>query len=266
MKYSEKNEFDEKTNFLADMKREFIHQNIDFISSKTIALDIGGAGGVLGGLLSFEVLKIYVCDIIDHQVKYSGEFPKLLVEKFGRNNLNLDLSKIEFHTADAMNLPYRDNLFDLVVSNNVFEHIPEPNIALKEALRVTKPGGIIYIKFDPVWTADTGGHFHHFVNEPWAHLIHSPEKYRSMMAESGADTATVNEFPSAMNKKPVTYYRNNFPEILKNYGVKEFYYDSWSGCFDDSYLQHKNLNEAAKIMGLQPIDLLVRGFYFCIRK
>jgi len=266
MKYNEKIEFDEKQSFLAEMKRRFEYQKFDVDFSKLVSLDIGGAGGVLGGLLSFEVLKVYVCDIIDHQVKYSGEFPKLLVEKFGRHNLNLSLSKIEFHTADAMNLPYRDNYFDLVVSNNVFEHIPEPNLALTEALRVTKPGGVIYIKFDPVWTADTGGHFHHFVNEPWAHLIHPPEEYRSMMAKGGADEQTMKEFPYAMNEKPVTYYRNNLPEILKKYGVKEFYFDSWSGCVDDRYLKHKNLNDAAKIMGLQPVDLLVRGFVFLVKK
>ena len=48
---------------------------------------------------------------------------------------SLDLSKIEFHADDAMDLPYRDGLFDVVLSNNAFEHIPDPFQALRERRR-----------------------------------------------------------------------------------------------------------------------------------
>lgn len=40
-------------------------------------------------------------------------------------------------------LPYEDNRFDLIVSRYVFEHIPDPEWAARELLRVTKPGGWI---------------------------------------------------------------------------------------------------------------------------
>jgi SAM-dependent methyltransferase len=40
-------------------------------------------------------------------------------------------------------LPYEDDRFDLVVSRYVFEHLPDPEWAARELLRVTKPGGWI---------------------------------------------------------------------------------------------------------------------------
>lgn len=48
---------------------------------------------------------------------------------------------------DVMNLSYADAVFDLIVSNDVLEHIPEPELALRECFRVLKPGGAILATF-----------------------------------------------------------------------------------------------------------------------
>lgn len=45
--------------------------------------------------------------------------------------------------ADAANLPYRDERFDLVVSVDVLEHVDDDIGALREIRRVCKPGGVI---------------------------------------------------------------------------------------------------------------------------
>lgn len=71
------------------------------------------------------------------------------------------LAKIEFHAVDTTNMIYHDGLFDLVVSFNAMEHIPDPEAALRKMIRVTRPGGLIYITFDPMWTSDSGSHFYH---------------------------------------------------------------------------------------------------------
>jgi len=39
------------------------------------------------------------------------------------------------------NLSFRDNEFDLIISNDVFEHVPNPELAFKECSRVLKPRG-----------------------------------------------------------------------------------------------------------------------------
>lgn len=48
---------------------------------------------------------------------------------------------------DVMNLSYPDASFDLIVSNDVMEHIPDPERALRECFRVLKPGGTVLATF-----------------------------------------------------------------------------------------------------------------------
>ena len=48
---------------------------------------------------------------------------------------------------DVMNLSYPDRSFDLIVSNDVLEHIPDPEGAFRECHRVLKPGGSMLATF-----------------------------------------------------------------------------------------------------------------------
>jgi SAM-dependent methyltransferase len=48
---------------------------------------------------------------------------------------------------DVMNLSYPEGSFDLIVSNDVMEHIPDPERAFAECLRVLKPGGSVLATF-----------------------------------------------------------------------------------------------------------------------
>jgi len=50
---------------------------------------------------------------------------------------------------DEKPYPFKDDEFNLVFTNAVFEHIPNINLALKEMIRITKQGG--YIVFNPAW-------------------------------------------------------------------------------------------------------------------
>lgn len=50
--------------------------------------------------------------------------------------------------ADARELPFDDNSFDLVAFSSVLHHIPDFESALREGLRVLRPGGAAFA-FDP---------------------------------------------------------------------------------------------------------------------
>ena len=45
-------------------------------------------------------------------------------------------------------LPMPDDIFDLVTSYSVLEHIPDKETALREAVRVLKPEGLLCLTFD----------------------------------------------------------------------------------------------------------------------
>jgi ubiquinone/menaquinone biosynthesis C-methylase UbiE len=61
---------------------------------------------------------------------------------------------IEGRTADAEELPYPDETFDIVVGHAVIHHIPDVEKAFREMLRVLKPGGRVVICGEPTRYGD----------------------------------------------------------------------------------------------------------------
>lgn len=52
---------------------------------------------------------------------------------------------IEFAVGNALELPYSSGFFDIVVVNNLWEHVPNPVAMLNGIRRVMKPGGHVII-------------------------------------------------------------------------------------------------------------------------
>jgi ubiquinone/menaquinone biosynthesis C-methylase UbiE len=57
-----------------------------------------------------------------------------------RSGVRLDLAQ-----ADAQNLPYASNSFDMIISCETIEHLPDPSAALREMARVARPGGLLFL-------------------------------------------------------------------------------------------------------------------------
>jgi ubiquinone/menaquinone biosynthesis C-methylase UbiE len=54
--------------------------------------------------------------------------------------------QIELRQADAKALPFTDGDFGAVMSNSIVHHIPDPLPVLREAVRVTRPGGLLFFR------------------------------------------------------------------------------------------------------------------------
>ncbi|MBC7856287.1 MAG: class I SAM-dependent methyltransferase [Pirellulaceae bacterium] len=54
--------------------------------------------------------------------------------------------RIELEQIDAKALPFADGRFDVVMSNSIIHHIPEPMHSLQETVRVTKSGGLMFFR------------------------------------------------------------------------------------------------------------------------
>lgn len=52
-------------------------------------------------------------------------------------------ARAEFAVGDARNLPFADDTFDASLSLLVMNFVPEPDLAVSEAIRVTRPGGVV---------------------------------------------------------------------------------------------------------------------------
>lgn len=73
--------------------------------------------------------------------------------------------RVTLQNMDGMNLQFPDNSFDLVVSSNVLEHVPDPRRFISEAARVLKPNGLCYMETAPVWSSARGHHIMQFMIE-----------------------------------------------------------------------------------------------------
>ena len=63
-----------------------------------------------------------------------------------KQNLRLtELKNVSFQNSSAEDLPFRDQEFDVVISNGVFNLVPDKLKALLEVHRVLKPGGCLMI-------------------------------------------------------------------------------------------------------------------------
>ncbi len=56
------------------------------------------------------------------------------------------IQRIELHQIDAKHLGFADGMFDAVISNSIIHHIPEPIDCLRQAVRVTRPGGRVFFR------------------------------------------------------------------------------------------------------------------------
>ncbi len=62
-------------------------------------------------------------------------------------------------------LPVATGAVDVTFSSNVLEHVAEPDRMLDEMVRVTRPGGVLFVSYTP-WLSPWGGH----ETAPWHYL------------------------------------------------------------------------------------------------
>jgi SAM-dependent methyltransferase len=169
------------------------------LRSKAI-LDIG-CGRLCSLTLLFHSLasKVTGIDIVyigindPFHLKFWRSLTKSGLEGFGRDMLYIMLGKNKAYIQQLRNLSgfeldpkfldikqmsvesmsFANDIFDIAISNNVFEHVADVPRAVSELHRVLKKGAIIYINID-LFTGLCGGHHPQWNHSrripPWDHL------------------------------------------------------------------------------------------------
>jgi SAM-dependent methyltransferase len=121
------------------------------LRADSVVLDIGAGAGIVEQM-NFRGLATSVCGVdLD---------PRVI------DNPMLDEGRV----ANADGIPYEDNRFDLVFSDNVLEHLDQPLEVFREVARVLKPGGVFLFKTPNKWhymptiARLTPHGFHQYVN------------------------------------------------------------------------------------------------------
>lgn len=195
----------------------------DIFAGKRV-LDMGcGASGKSLYYLSIGAGSVVGVDIVPH---YKAE-----AEAFARQ-LGLD-DRFTFLLADALHLPMEGSSFDVVIMNDFMEHIYDPEGAIREAMRVLKPGGRLFVNFPPYFHP-TGAHLSDLIGIPWVHMLFSertlidgyrelarglPDEQERLALRFGSD-AQGREHISYINKMTIRRFRH----MMQSMGITPLWY------------------------------------------
>ncbi|TKA63259.1 hypothetical protein B0A49_09164 [Cryomyces minteri] len=104
---------------------------------KLTLLDIGAGSGTIIASLAGYIPDGHVTatDISDQILTQAAEHAK-----------SVGVDNISFQPANAYDLPFSDDTFDVVHARQVLVHLESPLGEIKEMLRVVKPGGMIALR------------------------------------------------------------------------------------------------------------------------
>jgi len=114
--------------------------------------------------------------------------------------------------------------FDIVISQNSFEHYAEPEAILEQMLACAKPGGIVVVTFGPLWYAPYGGHGRFMTWLPWYHLIFKEETIMRVRADYRSDGATrFEEVEGGLNRMSVRKFESILREVCRRHSCQVDY-------------------------------------------
>lgn len=153
------------------VNRKFVDDLLSHVNPAGCILDIGtGTGQILVELARrVSGLNITGIDLSSEMIKLA----ELRIRDVGLS------TSVQFQIADAKQLPFADNQFHGVISNSIVHHLPQPEIALSEALRVARTDGFVF--FRDLVRPET--------HQLWETIVqtyagHEPEHARQLFAQS----------------------------------------------------------------------------------
>ncbi len=181
---------------------DWIERRID---EESVVLDLGAGAGLVEEM-NFKGRAERVCGVdLDERVL---ENPYLDEAKLGRGE----------------EIPYDDDTFDVVFSDNVLEHLDHPREVFREVARVLEPGGWYLVKtpnkyhYMPAVAASTPQWFHDLYNKlrgrdpgdtfPTRYRANTPEALRRLAGDAGMrleSVSLVEGRPEYLRISPLTY-------------------------------------------------------------
>jgi len=118
--------------------RRYFHQQryssiLKYLKTDDKVLEVGCGEGILSVFAAQKGVQITALDISRPNLEAAKKFAE---EQGVERN-------IKFIESDAENLPFPDNSFDMVIADNILEHLPNFEKGLSEIRRVTRKNAII---------------------------------------------------------------------------------------------------------------------------
>ena len=160
--------------------------------SQLRVLNVGGSAGVIDNYLADRFEQVVGIDIDKRAIDFARS-------SFSKENL-------EFQVADALDLPFSDSCFDVIVCSHVYEHVADPSLMMDEIRRVLRPGGVCYFSAGNrlAWNEP------HY-NLPLLSVVPRPLAHVYMRLSGKGDR---------YHEKHLTYW--GLRKLVSNFGVKDY--------------------------------------------
>lgn len=120
-------------------------QSLEASGARASLGKIGSHAKVLDCGIGSGALAIALNSILPERLNYCGI--DLSGEMLARADVEMRQAALtpKLRQADILSIPYADASFDFVMAAHVIEHLPEPQHALREMVRVLKPDGMLFV-------------------------------------------------------------------------------------------------------------------------
>lgn len=136
--YAIRDPYDVEQYIESDFEKRRIELTIDLLQEA-----VSGSQGI-PRILDLGCGKGYITNEMHHKLvlgEYTGLDYSITAIEYAHDHF----SGIDFAVGDAYDCPYSKAYFDVVVCNNLWEHVPDPLRLLAEVKNLLKPGGHIII-------------------------------------------------------------------------------------------------------------------------
>lgn len=100
-------------------------------------LNVGASSGAMDATFAEYFGKVVGIDIDEHAIEFANK-------TYRRENLL-------FQIGDALNIPFAESMFDVVVCSQIHEHVADQARLFDEIHRVLRPGGVCYFAATNRW-------------------------------------------------------------------------------------------------------------------
>lgn len=193
------------------------------IQFTSYVLDVGsGMGGPARYLASRYGCRVMGLDVTESRYRSAIRLTKMV---------KLD-HLVDFHLGNALNMPFVDNTFDVVVGQETWAHIPEKPRLIAECTRVVKLGGII--AFTDVLRRGVLNHSEkeRLQKDMAIPTLETAKGYSQLLAESGSILMLQEDLSD--NWAEILTKRLEMFQSLKEQTIEKFgeaHYQKW----DDTY-------------------------------